>query len=292
MALTLTPLYTPTVMTDPIFIPHPAGDAAKAFSRFLEVIRHLRDPKSGCPWDLEQTFTSLAPQGVEEAYEVADAVNDTPEHLCEELGDLLSVIALYGQIGADSGKFSFETILHTITEKLIRRHPHVFGTTEVSGTEEVLSNWEAIKKAERSAQGGEATNKKSLVDGLPRSMPALMKAFRLGEKCARVGFDWPDTASVADKVKEEVQEFLEVVALPERQKEAREEFGDLLFSLTQMGRHLGINAEDALQEASEKFRARFRKVEEIAESEEPGTPMKELGVERLEGIWERVKGTK
>ena len=172
---------------DSLLSPSPDSNETSEFSRFTEIIRRLRNPNGGCPWDIEQTFTSLAPQIVEEAYEVAEAAKEGSPSLPEELGDLLSVIGLYAQIGDDTKTFSYVDILKAINEKLIRRHPHVFGDRSVSGTNEVLKNWEAIKQEEKAKKGG--AKKEGLLSGIPRSMPALLKAHRIGEKCSRINFD-------------------------------------------------------------------------------------------------------
>ncbi len=257
------------------------------FQTFLQIIRRLRDPNGGCPWDIEQTFTSLGPQIIEEAYEVAEASKVGDESLAEELGDLLSVIALYIQIGEDKGSFSYSDVFKKINEKLIRRHPHVFGSDNVSGTEEVLKNWEAIKQQERSAKG--VQKKEGMLSGLPQSMPALLKAHRIGEKCARVNFDWSQPDDVAKKVQEEVGEFLECVTNPDLSHKRNEEFGDLLFSLSQLGRHLGINAEEALQNGNQKFMHRFKQVEELVGSRYPESGFKGRTLQELDLLWDEVK---
>jgi ATP diphosphatase len=257
------------------------------FQQFLQIIRKLRDPNGGCPWDIEQTFESLGPQIIEEAYEVAEAAKAGDESVSEELGDLLSVIALYIQIGEDKCSFSYSDVFQKINEKLIRRHPHVFGQENVSGTEEVLKNWEAIKQQERSAKA--AQKKEGLLSGLPLSMPALLKAHRIGEKCARVNFDWSNPDDVVKKVQEEVGEFLECVTDPELSHKRNEEFGDLLFSLAQLGRHLGINAEDALQNGNQKFMRRFSQVEELVGSRYPESGFRGRTLQELDVLWDEVK---
>ena len=269
--------------------------AAKALVEFLEVMEKLRDPKSGCPWDLKQTIESLPRHVVEEAYEIGDAVHEGAPKVCEELGDLLSLIGLFSQIARESGQFSFETVARGITDKLIRRHPHVFGDVQVSGTQEVLENWESIKLKERAAEPGEI--KKGLLDGLPRAMPGLLRAHEIGERCARVGFDWSSTAGVAEKVEEELKEFLaEAARAPSgpaadaaTKKRLEEEFGDLLFSLAQHSRHLGFNAEEALAVANTKFIARFKVVENLAASEFAGRELKTLSEDELQALWLRAK---
>ncbi len=275
-----------------------------ALSRFLEIMAALRNPDSGCPWDLKQTFETLKPLVIEEAYEVADAVAAGPQAVCEELGDLVSLIGLFAQIASEQAIFSFSSVLTAISDKLVRRHPHVFGETKVSGTEEVLRNWEQIKQQER--QGSTDDTPKGLLDGIPRSLPALLKAHQIGSRCARVGFDWTSIDGVADKVREELREFLheaqvdsstakssaEAARSPSEDTvchKAFEEFGDLLFTLAQYARHMGFNAEEALQQANAKFSARFSYVELLALGERGDKPLSELAPEQLEWLWRLAK---
>lgn len=282
--------------------------AAHAFQEFLKAIEKLRDPEGGCPWDLKQTFESLKPHLIEEAYEIGDAVDEGPAKICEELGDLLSVIALYAQIGRENAHFSFESVIQGITDKLIRRHPHVFGDTKISGIQDVLENWEIIKQRERAESSTpSSTTSSGLLDGLPRSMPALLRAHEIGERCARVGFDWSSANGVAEKVREELQEFL--AELPsssepnqlEQSQQAQigaevgakviEEFGDLLFTLAQQSRHLGFSAEQSLAAANAKFIKRFKLLEGIIASEFSTQKMQDLSAEQLQTAWQKVKNT-
>lgn len=271
--------------------------AAEALTKFLAVIAQLRNPTGGCPWDLKQTFESLRSCLIEESYEISDAVEVSDAALCEELGDLMSIVALYARIAEEGNRFSFASILEGITDKLIRRHPHVFGDLKVSGEAEVLKNWEAIKEQERASQ---PKKDKGLLDGLPRSMPALMKCHEIGVRCARVGFDWTSTEGVADKVREELAEFLNELPDPTKPALNRlgksfdkelvfEEFGDLLFTLAQESRHLGFNAEEALTAANAKFTKRFKIVEQIATKENPNKPLNTLTTQQLEDLWQRAK---
>ena len=273
--------------------------AAEALTKFLDVIAQLRNPTGGCPWDLKQTFESLRSCLVEESYEIFDAVEISDVAVCEELGDLMSIVALYARIAEEGNRFSFASILEGITEKLIRRHPHVFGDLKVSGEAEVLKNWEAIKQQERANQ---PKKEKGLLDGLPRSMPALMKCHEIGVRCARVGFDWTSTEGVADKVREELAEFLNELPDPTKPELNRlgksfdqalvfEEFGDLLFTLAQESRHLGFNAEEALAAANAKFTKRFKLVEQIATEENPDKPFNTLTMQQLEELWQKAKKT-
>ena len=271
--------------------------AAEALSKFLDVIAQLRSPSGGCPWDLKQTFESLRSCLIEESYEVSDAVGTGDVAVCEELGDLLSIVALYARIAEEGNRFTFASILEGITAKLIRRHPHVFADVEVSGEEEVLKNWETIKHQERAGDPGKG---KGLLDGLPRSMPALHKSHEIGVRCARVGFDWKTTDGVAEKVQEELQEFL--LELPDTTRSGLnragkpfntelvfEEFGDLLFTLAQESRHLGFNAEEALVAANAKFLGRFKALEQIATQEHPNISLNTLTTEELEALWQKAK---
>ncbi len=262
-------------------------------NRFLEILAKLRNPDGGCPWDIKQTFQSLGPLLIEEAYEVVDAIDSGNAALEEELGDMLCVIGLFAQIGIENQSFSFDSVLTAISEKLVRRHPHVFGDTPVSSESEVLENWEKIKQEERASK--ETSGKKGLLDGIPRSLPALQKAEQMGERASRVGFDWNSKTDVAKKIHEELNEFLdELNKTPEvEDKKAKkidaktEEFGDLLFSLVQYGRHLGISCESALQSANDKFHCRFKSLEELAQDKS----LKNLTSEQLEKLWQRVKAS-
>jgi len=273
------------------------AQAAESLSKFLDVIAQLRNPNGGCPWDLKQTFESLRSCLVEESYEVLDAVETSDEAVREELGDLLSIIALYARIAEEKNSFSFASVVEGITEKLVRRHPHVFGDVKVSGEAEVLKNWEAIKQQERAADPKKA---KGLLDGLPRSMPALQKCHEIGVRCARVGFDWTNAEGVAGKVREELAEFLAELPNPKNaamnaggkpfNKElVYEEFGDLLFTLAQESRHLGFNAEEALAAANAKFMRRFKILEQIATEETPEKPLNTRTTEELEALWQQAK---
>lgn len=251
------------------------------FEKLTAVIAKLRDPNGGCPWDLEQTHASLKPYLIEEAYETIEAIDTHPEKLPEELGDVLLQVVLHAQVGKDNNTFSIDTVVEALTQKLISRHPHVFGDTVAKNSKQVLENWEALKKKERAADV-------SILAGVPASLPGLLKAQRIGEKVARVGFDWADAAGVAEKVTEELSEFLEArrEATPHDRAHLEEELGDLLFSLVQFARKLGLDAEDCLQRGNRKFIARFKKLELLA-----GPEMKTLGLARLGELWDEVKAT-
>jgi len=254
------------------------SNAGELFEELINVIHKLRDPKSGCPWDKEQTHASLKPYLIEESYETLDAIDNHPEKLGEELGDVLLQVMLHSEIASETGAFDAAKVVDNITKKLISRHPHVFGEVKVEGTAEVLKNWEQIKQ--KSLKEGE-----SILDGIPKGMPALLRAHRTGEKVAGVGFEWEKTEEVKDKVFEELREFLEVSLDPKESRDRLEdEYGDILFSLTQLARRLKFNSEDLLQRATDKFSRRFREVEKRA-----GPQLKEKTVKELDAIWENVK---
>ena len=274
---------------------HAHEEAAKALVEFLKVMERLRDPVKGCPWDLKQTFESLRRHLIEESYELGDAVDEGSAKVCEELGDLLSLIGLYSQIASESSLFSFKSVVEGITDKLIRRHPHVFGDTKVSGEKQVLENWEAIKLKEKATAA--ADTKKGLLDGLPRSMPSLLRAHEIGERCGRVGFDWSSAQGVAEKVREELEEFLSELANRSKsdssnqviQARLEEEFGDLLFTLAQESRHLGFNAEEALSAANAKFLKRFKSLESQAAADFPSKSLSQLTADELQALWIKAK---
>jgi len=248
----------------------------EAFQELVAVVAKLRDPNGGCPWDLEQTHQSLKPYVIEEAHEVVEAIDAGPGELKKELGDLLLQVVLHAQVGKDQGTFTLHEVIDGITKKLIERHPHVFGDKQVQGSKQVLQNWEQAKKAK--LQAGQ-----SILDGVPRSMPALLRAQRIGEKAARVGFEWRNVREVQAKVIEEIRELVAELDC-EKPERVADEFGDILFALTQLARRLGVNSEDLLNQATNKFVRRFKEMERRA-----GPAMAEMGVEKLDRIWEEVK---
>jgi len=235
--------------------------------------------ENGCPWDRKQTHESLKPYLIEETYEVISAIDSgNDDELKEELGDLLLQIVFHAQIAKEDGRFDIDDVAKTIVEKLIRRHPHVFGDLKVSGSDEVLQNWEKIKKEE---------GKESIFDGVPEGLPSLLKARRVQEKAKRVGFDWNNIEGTLDKVKEEFDELSEAIKFGKKEK-ISEEFGDLLFSLVNVSRFLDIDAEDSLRQTIEKFMKRFKSVEKIIKSK-GGKDLKNYTINELDEIWEDVK---
>lgn len=248
------------------------------FYELARVMERLR-AENGCPWDRKQTHESLKPYLIEEAYEVISAIDSgNDDELKEELGDLLLQIVFHAQIAKEEDRFDIDDVAKTIVEKLIRRHPHVFGDVKVSGSDEVLQNWEKIKKEE---------GKESIFDGVPEGLPSLLKARRVQEKAKRVGFDWDNIEGTLDKVKEEFDELSEAIKIGKKEK-ISEEFGDLLFSLVNVSRFLDIDAEDSLRQTIEKFMKRLKNVEKIIKNK-GSKDLKNYTLNELDEIWEDVK---
>ncbi len=251
---------------------HPATDA---YERLVAIVARLRRE---CPWDRAQTHQSVKHLLIEEAYETVEAIEqENWEGLCAELGDLLLHVLFHAVMAEEGGRFTLREVLEGIADKLVRRHPHVFGSTPVSGAEEVLRNWEQLKLAE---------GRRSALEGVPRSLPALLRAHRMQEKASKVGFDWEDAAPVWEKVREELQEFEDAVRTgsPEDQ---RRELGDLLFALVNYARFLDLNAEEVLQEANQRFQKRFCYIEERLREE--GRSPQEATLEEMDRLWEEAK---
>ena len=297
--------------------------------RLLEIMTQLRDPKSGCPWDVKQTMESLTRYTIEEAYEVADAIATGDMHdIKDELGDLLFQVVFYAQIASESKAFSFDDVAQSISDKLVRRHPHVFANPLASeGESDSIENvtvertllsdsalntqWDAIKaqekqlKKQRLKQDNEAIEN-SILDNVPKGMPALMYAQKLQKACAKVGFDWPDAAPVIDKVREEVEEIQQELdfkqqaqgalntgvallgsGVPDNQQAIEEEIGDALFAMVNLARHCKVDADTALRNASNKFANRFKGVERLAA--EQGDKLDALTLDEMEALWQQVK---
>lgn len=269
-----------------------SGSAADEFARLVEIMRVLRSP-DGCPWDRKQSLDTLKPFVLEEAHEVVDAIErgDTAG-LRGEIGDLVFEGVFLAQLCADEGRFDIAASLREVNEKLIRRHPHVFDQSDpvvpeasagLETPDEVLAQWEQIKAREREAAGRERSG---ALDGIPRSLPALLAAHEIGLRAAAVGFDWPAPEDVVTKIEEEVAEVRHALRVG-NQDEVAEEIGDLFFGLANLARKLGVEPEAALRAANRKFGGRFRRMEEIAEGE--GRGLSDLGLEDLESLWRRVK---
>lgn len=260
---------------------------SRDLSRLVEIMAALRDPQSGCPWDIEQDFASIRHYTIEEAYEVADAIERGDfEDLRDELGDLLLQPVYHAQMAAERGLFDLGDVVLAITEKLIRRHPHVFGDLDASDPEAAKLRWDAIKAEERArkaARRGEATP--SLLDDVPAALPALARAEKLARRAASAGFDWPDAASVAAKVAEELGEVREAERAGPDALQA--EIGDLLFAVANLARHHGVDPEAALRDANRKFVRRFAHVE--ARCREDGIAPAEAGLDRLDAYWNEIR---
>lgn len=253
---------------------------AEHFMQLLAVIDRLRSPQ-GCPWDRKQTPQSLIPYLLEETYEVIESIeDDNPQGLKEELGDVLLHVLFQNCMAQESGHFTLDESLRALTEKLVRRHPHVFGDESVSGAAEVPRTWEAAKQREK--------GRTSLLDGVPRSLPALARAQRLQEKAATVGFEWPAIAPVWDKLREEIGE-LRAACVSAQQDAIAEEFGDVLFSLVNLGRYLNLNAESSLRQAMAKFEDRFRGIEQ--ELARRGQRIQDATLEEMDAIWNSFRST-
>jgi tetrapyrrole methylase family protein / MazG family protein len=248
------------------------------FNEFVEIVRRLRVE---CPWDREQTNKSIKANTIEEAYEVVEAIdNNNFDELKKELGDLLLHVVFHTVIAEQDKRFTIEEVISSISEKLIRRHPHVFSSTEVSGPDEVTRNWESIKMSE---------GRESLLDGIPVHLPALIRAYRLQEKAAKVGFDWEKKSDVIRKVKEELRELI-IAEEGKNKEEIENEFGDLLFALVNYARFIGVNPEDSLRMTNDKFKKRFRYIEKRLE--EGGKKITESNLEEMDKFWEESKKDK
>ncbi len=253
--------------------------------RLLEIMARLRDPETGCPWDIEQTYASIVPYTIEEAFEVADAIEqDNMAELEGELGDLLLQVVYYTQMGSEDGHFTFESVTKNIADKMIHRHPHVFGDeSRDKSAAQQTADWEKIKAAERAAKGAVKTR---TLDGIAKNLPALTRAVKLQKRAARVGFDWPETAQVLDKIKEEAAELVEARDTLPHDKQV-EEFGDLMFVMANLARHLKIDPEEALRTANRKFQRRFEYIEDALEA--GGKTPAQSNLTEMDALWDRAK---
>ena len=246
-----------------------------AFERLLDIMDELREQ---CPWDNKQTFESLRHLTIEETYELGDAILDNDlQEIKKELGDLLLHIVFYAKIGSEQNTFDIGDVANELCDKLINRHPHIYGDTKVDGADQVIKNWESIKLKE---------GRNSVLEGVPKSLPALVKAFRIQEKAAGVGFEWDNAKDVLDKVKEEITEFNQEVE-DQNHAEMEDEFGDVIFSLINYARYLKINPESALERTNKKFIKRFKYIEESAKNE--GKVINELTLDQMEAFWNKAK---
>jgi nucleoside triphosphate diphosphatase len=251
----------------------------------LAIMARLRDPDNGCPWDVKQSFETIVPYTIEEAYEVADAVDrrNYPD-LCDELGDLLLQVVFHARMAEEAGHFSFKDVVASICNKMISRHPHVFEEAKADSAEEVLSNWEAIKRREREAGGDED---RSALAGIARGLPEWQRAIKLQKRAASIGFDWPDVNPVLDKLREEIDEVRAEFDSGCDPQRLTDEIGDVLFVCANLARHARVDVSAALRHANAKFERRFRRMEAIAEAD--GAVLKEHTLDRQESLWNQVK---
>jgi tetrapyrrole methylase family protein/MazG family protein len=267
--------------------PSPPEDTSLLFEDFVRLIARLRAP-GGCPWDREQTHASVKPMTIEEAYEVAEAIDqEDDEALAGELGDLLLQVVFHSDIAKERGAFGIDTVVKRVAEKMVRRHPHVFGDEEARTSGEVLRNWEALKQAERAAQGKDTPNA-SLLDGVSRSLPAVMEAYQMTTKASRVGFDWKDARGAREKLEEEIAELRGAISRhPADPRAVQEEIGDLLFTAVNVARLLGVDPESAMKGANRKFRRRFRHVE--SRLRENGRSPQDSDLAEMDALWNEAK---
>lgn len=253
-----------------------------AFGELVTVMARLREPVGGCPWDVQQTPLTLKKYVIEEAYEVVEAIDaGVSEKLCEELGDLLLQVVFHAQIAGEMGQFTIGDVTRGITEKLIRRHPHVFGNVSVADAEQVLVNWEQIKRGEKGYE-----DRVSILDGIPPELPALMRALEVSKRVVKVGFEWPDALQVLDKVNEEIAELRAEITSGNTAR-AAEEMGDLLFTLVNVARHLKVDPEESLRQMTKRFAQRFLQIENYAEAQ--GRTLNELSLAEMEEVWQQAK---
>lgn len=263
--------------------------AIAAIDELITIMATLRDPARGCPWDLDQNFTTIAPYTIEEAYEVADAIDRRAwDDLKDELGDLFFQVVFHSRLAEELGHFDLSDVAQGICEKMIRRHPHVFADAQMADASEQTDAWEALKAAERANVAEHAGASLSALDGVPGNLPALMRAVKLQRRAGRVGFDWPGMAPVIDKVREELCEFeSEALAADVEPERLEEELGDLLFTIVNLARHANVDPDGALRRANQKFERRFRSME--ASADLVGRPLEELDAAALESLWAKVK---
>ena len=259
-----------------------------SINNLLSIMSHLRDPKTGCPWDLQQDFNSIAPYTIEEAYEVVDAIErQDMDELKHELGDLLFQVVFHAQIAKELGLFAFDDIVQSISDKLVRRHPHVFGDTQVLSAEEQAVAWITHKQKERAQKKSGEEN--SILDGITVGLPAITRAVKLQERTAQVGFDWPQIEPVLDKVAEELAETKHAIVNEQSEEKITEEVGDLLFSVINVARHAGIDPESALRRSNAKFERRFKAVELQVTAR--GLTMGQVSSDELEDIYQLIKAS-
>jgi ATP diphosphatase len=265
-------------------------NALSGLEKLTTLMSMLRHPETGCPWDLKQTFDSLIPYTIEEAYEVAQAIEDKDyADLKGELGDLLFQVVFYAQLGQEQSLFDFNDVINTVCDKLISRHPHVFSDAQFDSEQQIKQNWEKQKAAERQSKDSKST---SVLDDIPLAIPAISRAYKIQKRAASLGFDWPDVHGAFDKVSEEIEEVKAELRLDETENKDNidaiaDELGDLYFALTNVTRHLGLNPEQVIKAANNKFEKRFRQVENIATAN--NADINQTSLEQLDTWWEQAK---
>jgi len=265
-----------------------AGAAGAAIERLLRVMARLRAPEGGCPWDLEQSFATIAPYTIEEAYEVADAIaRGDLDELEGELGDLLLQVVYHAQMAKEAGRFDFEAVAEGIAAKMIRRHPHVFGAAEVASAAAQTRAWEETKAAERADRAAARGTRHGLLDDVPLALPALLRAQKLQRRAARVGFDWGELAPVIAKLEEELGELKSEIAAAGPPERLEGEIGDLLFAAVNLARHLGVDGEAALRATNAKFERRFRAIERALAA--AGRRLEDASLDEMEALWQQAK---
>ena len=267
---------------------------SRDIQRLLDIMAALRQPETGCPWDVVQTFETIKPYTIEEAYEVADAIERADmDDLCDELGDLLLQVVFHARMAEEQGEFDFGSVVEAVTRKMIRRHPHVFARSDADTPEAVKLQWDAIKQAEKRERRGRRERRGLPADvatghlaSVQRSFPALVEALKLQERAAKVGFDWSEPAPILDKIEEEIGELREALAAGDS-KAVADELGDLIFALVNIGRHVGADPEMALRGTNTKFRNRFSYIEENLSAN--GETLEAASLERMEALWQAAK---
>lgn len=266
-------------MTDPVAKP----DVRHDMQDLLQIMARLRDPLNGCPWDLKQDFSTIAPYTIEEAYEVADAISHHDmDELRNELGDLLFQSVFHARMAEEDGHFNFADVVHGVCEKMIRRHPHVFGDVEINSADDQTDHWEVLKAKERADKGTHG-----VLDGVPTALPALLRAQKLQSRAARVGFDWPDLLLVFGKIKEEIGELEAEIHAGSNKARLEDELGDVIFACVNLARKLGVDAETALRHTNDKFKRRFTHVE--TELGKKNSSPQASTLEEMDALWEDAK---
>ena len=257
----------------------------RPIDNLLAIMARLRDKETGCPWDVEQNFASIAPCTIEEAYEVVDAIYENDmDNLREELGDLLLQVVFHSQMAKEAGLFDFDAVAESIGEKLVRRHPHVFGDAIITSAEETIDAWEAIKALERA---GKPQKPVSILDDIPKALPALTRAHKLQKRAAKVGFDWDDAAPILAKLQEEAQELQAEMDAGSPKEKLTDELGDILFVCVNLARQLNIEPEEALMSTNRKFERRFRYIEQQLVKQERS--LQEASLEEMDALWDAAK---